>query len=44
MAAYCYAIPTLHLLGAHIAGVTGRSVRFVLAGASLRLGGFPWFN
>jgi putative copper export protein len=34
----------LPVLGWHIAGVTIFSVLFVVAGASARLGGFPFFN
>jgi len=34
----------LPALGSHIVGVTVLAVLFVLAGASLRLGGFPLFN
>jgi putative copper export protein len=34
----------LNVLGWHIRGVTAFSVLFVLAGASARLGGFPWFQ
>lgn len=35
---------TLPVMAWHIAGVTVFSVLFVLAGASARLGGFPFFN
>jgi putative copper export protein len=34
----------LPVMAWHIAGVTGFSVLFVLAGASARLGGFPFFQ
>ncbi len=33
---------SLPVLGAHIMAVTGLGTLFVLAGASLRLGGFPF--
>ena len=34
----------LPLMAGHIIGVTVLGVLFVLAGASLRLGGYPWFQ